>query len=242
MTEPNLSIVIPAYNEAGRIGSTLTATRAYLDARVLVAEVLVVDDGSRDHTTQVVEEHMRRDARVRLIRLGRNQGKGAAVRRGMLDSHGARVLFMDADLATPLAELEKLERALDDGADVAIGSRAMRGSNITVHQHFFRETMGKTFNLMVRALAVRGIHDTQCGFKLFTRNAADALFGEASVDRFAFDVEVLMLAEGRFNVREVPIEWHHVEESKVSPVRDSTRTAIDLLRMRARLVMRRRRG
>lgn len=241
MTELNLSIVIPAYNEAGRIGSTLTATRACLDTRGGLAEVLVVDDGSSDHTAQVVEEHARRDPRVRLIRLERNQGKGAAVRRGMIDSRGARVLFMDADLATPLSELEKLERAMDDGADVAIGSRAMQGSNITVHQHLFRETMGKTFNLMVRALAVRGIHDTQCGFKLFTRNAADVLFREGSVDRFAFDVEVLMLAEGRFNVREVPIEWHHVEESKVSPVRDSARTAIDLLRMRARQWLRRRR-
>ena len=241
MRETALSIVIPAFNEAGRIGGTLTATRDYLDGRGLNAvEIIVSDDGSTDRTAQVVEEHMRRDPRVRLIRLGRNQGKGAAVRRGMLDSSGSRVLFMDADLATPLSELSKLERALDDGADIAIGSRAMRDSNITVRQHAFREAMGKSFNLMVRALAVRGIHDTQCGFKLFTRNAADALFAESTVDRFAFDVEVLMLAEGRFRVIEVPIEWHHVAESKVSPVRDSVRTAVDLLRMRVRVATRHR--
>jgi dolichyl-phosphate beta-glucosyltransferase len=190
----------------------------------------------------VVEEHARRDPRVRLIRLGRNQGKGAAVRRGMLDSRGARVLFMDADLATPLTELAKLERALDDGAEIAIGSRGMRESNITVRQHLVRESMGRTFNLMVQALAVRGIKDTQCGFKLFTRNAATALFTEATVDRFAFDVEILLRAQGRFRIAEVPVEWRHVEQSKISPVRDAARMALDLVRMRIEVAGNRRGG
>jgi dolichyl-phosphate beta-glucosyltransferase len=233
MSAPALSIVIPAYNEAARIGSTLGATRAFLDARQLgEAEIIVVDDGSTDSTCNVVEEHARRDPRVRLIRLERNRGKGAAVRRGVLDSRGMRVLFMDADLATPLGELAKLERAVDDGADIAIGSRGLRESNITTRQHPVRESMGRTFNLMVQALAVPGIKDTQCGFKLFTRNAADALFHEATVERFAFDVEILLRARGRFRVAEIPIVWRHVEQSKISPVRDAARMAFDLVRLR----------
>ncbi len=240
MSAPALSIVIPAYNEAPRIGATLTSLRGYLDERGLDTEVLVVDDGSSDATTTVVEEHARRDARVRLIRLGKNQGKGAAVRRGMLDSRGTRALFMDADLATPMSELVKLERAMDDGADIAIGSRGLKASNITVRQHPVRETMGRTFNVLVQTLAVRGVKDTQCGFKLFTRNAADVLFTEATVDRFAFDVEVLLLAEGRFRITEVPVEWRHVEQSKISPVRDAARMAFDLVRMRAQIARRRR--
>ena len=147
---------------------------------------------------------------------------------------------MDADLATPMSELVKLERAMDDGADIAIGSRGLKASNITVRQHPVRETMGRTFNVLVQTLAVRGVKDTQCGFKLFTRNAADVLFTEATVDRFAFDVEVLLLAEGRFRITEVPVEWRHVEQSKISPVRDAARMAFDLVRMRAQIARRRR--
>jgi dolichyl-phosphate beta-glucosyltransferase len=241
MSAPALSIVIPAYNEAARIGSTLGATRAFLDARQLgEAEIIVVDDGSTDSTCNVVEEHARRDPRVRLIRLERNRGKGAAVRRGVLDSRGMRVLFMDADLATPLGELAKLERAVDDGADIAIGSRGLRESNITTRQHPVRESMGRTFNLMVQALAVPGIKDTQCGFKLFKGDVGRRLFGEATVDGFAFDVEILLLARGRYKVTEVPVVWRHVEQSKVSPGRDAARMLWDVMKMSARRRLRRR--
>lgn len=227
-----LSIVIPAYQEEARIGRTLEATRAYLDTRGVSAEVLVVDDGSRDGTARIVEAQSALDPRVELVRLPHNRGKGAAVREGMLRARGSRVLFMDADLATPLEELPKLEAALDRGADLAIGSRGLDSSNIVVHQNPLRETMGKTFNLLVQVLAVRGIRDTQCGFKLFTRAAAHALFREATVDRFAFDVEILLLAQGRYRVDEVPVTWRHVDNSKVSPLRDATRMALDLTRLR----------
>jgi dolichyl-phosphate beta-glucosyltransferase len=242
MAAPTLSIVIPAYDEAARIGATLQATSAYLDARGVRAEVIVVDDGSRDGTCMAVEAVARVDPRVRLIKLGRNRGKGAAVREGILASRGERVLFMDADLATPMAELAKLEQALDCGAEVAIGSRALSASRIEVRQHPLREALGRAFNAVVRAVAVGGIHDTQCGFKLFTRRAADTLFREARVDRFAFDVEILLLARGRFRVAEVPVVWRHIERSKISPARDGARMAFDLLRLRLGVAMARRRA
>ncbi len=239
MAAPRLSIVVPAFNEEARVGGALAATRAWLDRRGVDAEILVIDDGSCDATARVVEEQARDDPRVRLHRLPKNRGKGAAVREGMLRAEGERVLFMDADLATPLDELDKLVRALDDGADVAIGSRAVRGAHVTAHQHVLREYGGRAFNLLVQALFIPGVWDSQCGFKLFTREAARALFSEATVDRFAFDVEVLLLARGRFRVVEVPVEWRHVERSKVSPLRDGLRSAIDLARVRLSVSARR---
>lgn len=227
-----LTIVVPTYEEQARVGPTLTATLAYLTAHHIDAEVIVVDDGSRDATVTVVNELRAHDPRLKLFQLPVNRGKGAAVRAGMLRALGARVLFMDADLATPMEELSHLSAALDEGYDIAIGSRALEDSKLTVRQHPAREVMGRGFNLLVRALAVRGIRDTQCGFKLFTREAAKTLFREAKVDRFAFDVEILLLAQGRFRVKEVPVAWRHVAQSRVSPLRDATRMALDLARMR----------
>jgi glycosyltransferase involved in cell wall biosynthesis len=237
-----LSIVIPAFDEEHRIGATLEATQAFLADRPGGWEVLVVDDGSRDGTAGVIARHHAAEPRVRLLSQPRNRGKGAAVRAGVLASRGARVLFMDADLATPLGELAKLERALDAGADVAIGSRALPDSRIEVHQHPLREAMGKAFNLMVRFVAFGGFRDTQCGFKLFTRAAAHALFEAARIDRYAFDVEILLLARGRFRVDEVPVVWRHIERSKVSPLRDGLRTGFDLVALRLDVATRRLRG
>jgi dolichyl-phosphate beta-glucosyltransferase len=225
----SLSIVVPAYNEAGRIGPTLEATLRFLDSYGKETEVLVVDDGSRDATAQVVDEIGRRDPRVRCLRMPRNHGKGAAVRHGMLAAAGDRALFMDADLATPIEELAKLDAALDEGTDIAIGSRALPDADIRVRQNPIRERMGKTFNVLVRAVALRGIPDTQCGFKLFTREAARTLFAESTVDGFAFDVEVLLRARDRFRVAQIPVAWRHVERSTVSPFRDASRMALDLL-------------
>ncbi len=230
-----LSIVIPAYNEEARIGGALTATRNYLDRRGLACEVIVVDDGSTDRTRKIVEEHAIADPRVKMIRLQPNRGKGAAVRAGMLASRGQRALFMDADLATPLEELEKLEQALDGGAAIAIGSRALDRTKVLVRQHPLREAMGRSFNLLVRGLgALDSIPDTQCGFKLFSRRAVEVLFREATIDRFAFDVELLVLARGRFAIAQVPVAWRHVDQSKVSPVRDAMRMAWDLIKLRMR--------
>jgi dolichyl-phosphate beta-glucosyltransferase len=229
-----VSVVIPAYNEQARLGPTLEAVIRYLEAEKPDFEIVVVDDGSTDGTASVVRQLAGKEPRLRLVELGVNSGKGAAVRAGMLTAEGESILFSDADLATPIEELAKLERALTGGADIAIASRAADGADIRVRQHPLRELMGRTFNLMVRLSGLQGLRDTQCGFKLFTREAARDLFGRSTVDGFAFDVEILVLARGRYRVSEVPVVWRHVEESKVSPGTDAARMFLDLLRIRVR--------
>ena len=170
---------------------------------------------------------------MKLLSLPTNQGKGAAVRRGVLASVGDQVLYMDADLATPMAELEKLRAAIDDGADVAFGSRGLPSSNLRRTQGKIRESMGRTFNVIVQRTVLHGASDTQCGFKLLTARAAKAIFQELSVSRFAFDVEVLLLAhELGFRLKEVPIEWYHDPQSSVSPVFDAARMLVDVIRLR----------
>ena len=227
-----LSVVIPAFNEVARLERTLRRVIDYCRAHHADFEILVVDDGSTDGTPGLVERVAADEERVRLIALGANRGKGAAVRAGVLAARGREVLFSDADLATPIEELDKLRQRLADGCDIAIGSRAAPGADIRVRQHPVRELMGRTFNLMVRLAALGGIRDTQCGFKLFRRAAALDLFGRARLDGFAFDVEVLWLARGRYQVAEVPVVWSHVDDSKVSPGGDAARMFVDLLRIR----------
>ena len=227
--EPALSIVIPAYNEEDRIGPTLARITAWLRARGGTWEVIVADDGSRDRTREVAAAA---GDGVRVLALTPNRGKGAAVRAGMLAAAGERVLFSDADLATPIEELDKLTAELDRGADIAIASRALAGAQIETRQHPLRELMGRTFNGIVRLLVLGGIKDTQCGFKLFTRAAAQDLFGRATVDGFAFDVEILWLARGVYRVAEVPVVWRHVDESKVSPGTDALRMFADVVKLR----------
>ncbi len=231
---PAISVVIPAYNEAARLGPTVERVMAYLTAAGAPWEILVADDGSRDATRDVAIAAAAGSPHVSVLSLSPNRGKGAAVRAGMLAARGDRILFSDADLATPIEELDKLGAHLDAGADIAIASRAMPGADIRVRQHPLRELMGRTFNTMVRTLVMGGIRDTQCGFKLFTRAAAHDLFARATVDGFAFDVEILWLAKGRFQVVEVPVVWRHIEESKVSPGVDAARMFADLVRLRWR--------
>jgi dolichyl-phosphate beta-glucosyltransferase len=222
-----LSVVIPAYNEQDRLGQTLARITTWLRDRGGAWEVIVADDGSRDRTREIAAE-----AGVRVVALPKNRGKGAAVRAGMLAATGDRVLFSDADLATPIEELDKLWGELDRGADIAIASRALDGAQIETRQHPLREMMGRTFNGIVRLLVLGGIKDTQCGFKLFTRAAAQDLFGRATVDGFAFDVEILWLARGRYRIAEVPVVWRHVEESKVSPGTDAMKMFVDVVKLR----------
>ena len=229
---PLLSVVIPAFNEVDRLEPTLLRVIDYCRAERPSYQVLVVDDGSTDGTVALARRIGLECPELQVIELGANRGKGAAVRAGMLAAEGRRILFSDADLATPIEEVGKLERALDQGHDIAIASRAAPGADIRVRQHPLRELMGRSFNLMVRLAAIGGIGDTQCGFKLFTRAAARDLFGRAAVDGFAFDVEILWLARGRYRVAEVPVVWRHVEESKVSPGSDAARMFLDLLRIR----------
>ena len=229
-----LSIVIPAYNEEKRIGATLKRTLAYFaddpDRRV---EALVVDDGSTDSTASLLASWQERCPQVRLLRHEQNMGKGRAVRTGMLAAGGEYVLFMDADGSTDICEIEKLLQALDDGADIAIGSRDVVGSEISKHQPLPREALGKLFNRAVRLLAVPDIADTQCGFKLFRKEAIKPLFSRQTTCGWAFDVEILYLAlQMDYIVEEVPIQWRDVAGSRVRPIRDAFRTVCDLARIR----------
>jgi dolichyl-phosphate beta-glucosyltransferase len=237
-TPPEISIVIPAFNEASRIPMTLGRTCEYMAGAHPEFEVLVVDDGSSDDTSAIVDDWARRDGRVRLLREATNHGKGWAVRRGMLEASGRWVLFMDADMSTPVEELDKLLFYAHQGFEVVVGSRGLPNSDIRIHQPFYREAMGKVFNRIVRLLLPCGIRDTQCGFKLFSAKAAKSLFSLQKVEGFAFDVEILMLAQKEgFKVQEVPVIWFHAPHSKVSPIRDSTAMFADILRIRARRIL-----
>jgi len=223
-----LSVVIPAYNEERRLASTLPEIRSYLSGREY--EVVVVDDGSADGTAEI---GVRFGCRV--LRHPANLGKGAAVKSGVLASRGDPVLVTDADLAAPITELPKLEEALRAGADVAIGSREAPGAKVW-RAAFSRKLAGKAFNLLVRLATGLPYRDTQCGFKLFRRPAAEALFSLAECRGYCFDVEVLLLAR-RFNfvVKEVGIEWHDRSGSKVRLLRDGWRMLRELREIRSSL-------
>lgn len=238
-----LSVVIPAYNEAARLPRTLTAALAYLDGRGERFEVLVVDDGSRDATAQTATEWAvanRAQNRVRVLRYEQNRGKGHAVRYGVLRATGKRILFMDADLATPIEELPKLEAALKplDNVCFAIGSRPLRESELLVRQPWYREVAGRAFNRAVQIIATPGIRDTQCGFKLLTYDAAQAVFSRCVLDGFSFDVEALFVARRLgYRIAEVPVRWAHQEgaaafSSKWAYLRHGACMLADLRRIR----------
>ena len=231
--EPFLSIIIPACNEESRLPQTLESIRAYAAARRFTVEVLVVDDGSRDGTAAAAEQAALKWPAVRLLRNPGNRGKGFSVRHGMLDAAGRVALFTDADLSAPIEEADLLLQALESGHDVAIGSRGLRPELIAVHQSWVRETAGKTFNLLVRAIIGLPFRDTQCGFKAFRREGARAVFSRQQIDGFGFDVEALYLAQKLgYRIAEVPVRWSHVEGTKVSMFGDSARMFADLLRIR----------
>jgi dolichyl-phosphate beta-glucosyltransferase len=229
-----LSVVIPAHNEAERIGPTLERVLAYLRRQAYSWEVVVVDDVSTDATMEVVARFQRDEDRLRLVQRTANPGKGAAVQAGMLAVRGELVLFSDADLSTPIEELEKLLDAVERGEyDIAIGSRGLPQSELRVRQPWYREAMGRGFNLMVRVVALRRFRDTQCGFKLFRGAVARDLFRRQTIMGFAFDVEILYLAVKRgLRVKEVPVTWINSPRSKVDPVRDSLRMARDMIGIR----------
>jgi len=231
-----LSLVIPAYNEGQRIAATLDDAVAYLARQGIGSEIVVVDDGSADETAAVVGRYVESHPMVRLLRNERNRGKGYSVRRGMLDARGGVALFSDADGSTPLSELPKLLAALEPGgADVAIGSRELPGSDLAVPQPRHRRAMGWVFRNLVRLIVVRGFRDTQCGFKAFRREAAQRVFRLQTLDGFAFDVEVLFIARKLgCRVAEVPVRWLDSPESRVRVARDSSRMFLDLLRIRLR--------
>lgn len=236
MAQKNLeiSVVVPAYNEEKRIAVSLPVIWNALAARFSRFEILVVDDGSSDSTSEkVMEFGDSGHPEVRVIRYGTNRGKGYAVRTGMLAAQGEIVLFSDADLSTPIEELDKLKKVLDEGYDLAIGSRALVDSTIELRQPFYRVLMGKTFNKIVQMLALPGVWDSQCGFKMFKRAAAKRLFCSSRIDGFSFDVEILFLARKMgFVYREVGVKWVNSLESKVNPIFHSFQMLKDLISIR----------
>jgi dolichyl-phosphate beta-glucosyltransferase len=227
----DLTVVIPAFNEEERLGPSLRRALDYLAWRPgLRYEVLVVDDGSRDATVQVAEGFAAEGVRV-LVQPA-NRGKGAALQAGVLASRGSRVLLSDADFSTPIEELEKLESYLPQ-AELVLGSRAVAGADIQERQPFYRELMGKTFNLVVRLMGVKGLRDTQCGFKLLQGEVARRLFAQMQIAGFAFDVEMIWLAQRQgYRIVEVGVIWVNSAASKVDPLRSSFEMFRDVLRIR----------
>ena len=231
--EPTYSIVIPAYNESARIGATLGKVLAYVHAQGWHAEVIVVNDGSRDNTAQIVQEFAQKDAALRLIENPGNRGKGYSVRNGMLHSQGSIVLFSDADLSSPIEEAPKLFRALEEGADVAIGSRWLRAETQTRRQPLHRQLFGRVFNLALRVTLGLQFADTQCGFKAFKQAAVKAIFPLQKIERWGFDPEILFLARKLgFKTKEVPVAWGHSGGTRINPVIDGSRMVLEMLRVR----------
>ncbi len=215
---PHLSVVIPAFDEERRLPRTLESVLPYIAQQPYSVEVVVVDDGSRDSTAELVERIGVENPAVRLVRHldGRNHGKGATVRRGMLEARGAYRLFMDADNSTTIDHLERFWPWFKEGCDVVIGSRDIDGADIPIRQSRLKELAGDAGNLVIRWLAVPGIYDTQAGFKMFTARAAEEIFPRLTLERWGFDIEVLAIARRKgFGIKELPITWRNDTESKV---------------------------
>ena len=219
---PELSIVIPCYNEEQRLPRTIEQVERFLAADGTSYELILVDDGSTDGTRGIMETAARRNPSVRLEALPHNRGKGRALAEGVAAAKGAEILVTDADLSTPIGELDKLRAELRKGAGVAIASRALRGSRVEVSQPFYRVLMGKAFNLLVQAVLLPGIWDTQCGFKLFRGDVAHQAFAALTTDGFGYDPEVLYLAKRRgVKIAEVPVVWRNSAPTKVNPIASS---------------------
>ncbi len=231
------TIIIPAYNEAKRICPTLLDIAHYCTQEKLEVEILVIDDGSTDTTVSLIEQFHTYDSRIRLIRLAQNFGKGHAVRTGFLNARAPYVLFTDADGATPIGELERLRTVLDDGFDIAIGSRGIQTSKTLVEANWFRHILGRMFHFSVLCLGISGIVDTQCGFKLGKKAVIEDIAGRMRMVGFSFDVEMLWIAKLQgYRVAEVPINWTHQEGSKVNILYDGIRMLRDLVRIRKNTV------
>lgn len=228
----HLSLVIPAYNEAERIGATLTHVQEYLEKQDYSSEILVVDDGSTDETAQIVESSFHG---IQVLRYEPNRGKGHAVQLGMLSATGDHRVFFDADASTPIEELEKMWPRFEDGADVVIGSRALPESKIEVHQPRYRSKMGEVFNFFVQLCGLRGIPDSQCGFKGFTSPAVQVVFPRQTIQRFSFDAELLYIAKKHgLRIDQIPVRWLNSPQTKVNAITDSSRMLWDLLSIRFR--------
>jgi glycosyltransferase involved in cell wall biosynthesis len=229
-----LSIIIPAYNEESRLGSTLETIAAHIAASAWDAEVIVCDDGSQDGTVALVRRFAVDHPAFRVSEAPRNLGKGAAVRRGMAEATGDFLLFTDADLSAPIGEAKRLLYWLEEGYDVAIGSRAMPDASVTIQAKSKRKFIGRIFNFLVQRMIGLPLYDTQCGFKAFRRDVGKRLFDLQRLDGFSFDVEVLFLAAHQgYSVREVAVNWAHVEASRVNLINDSLKMFRDIMRIRS---------
>jgi glycosyltransferase involved in cell wall biosynthesis len=221
MSHPQLSIILPAYNESARIEATLERVMRCVEGEGWDAEVLVVDDGSKDDTSEILQRWMDRYPRLHLIQNPGNRGKGYSVRNGLLQAAGEIVMFTDADLSCPMEEANRLIAAIKDGADVAIGSRWMDRTRQTIHQPLYRQFFGRCFNAITRGLMGLPFKDTQCGFKAFRRDAAQVIFRLQRIERWGFDPEILFIARKlKYSITEVPVTWGHDERSRMSYVKD----------------------
>jgi dolichyl-phosphate beta-glucosyltransferase len=229
----DISIVVPAYNEERRLPPTLLDLVDYFDRQSLAYEIIVVDDGSTDGTSEVVRKFERVREQVKLIQLPKNYGKGHAVRLGALNTHGKTILFADADGATPVSEFSKLYEAIQSGAEIAIGSRALYSDETKVSTSFHRKILGRIFNTFVNSLLLPQLKDTQCGFKMFSRSAGLFLFKQQRSDRFSFDVELLYIArKAQIGIREISVNWTNIPGSKVNLIVDSFTMFRDLFRFK----------
>jgi glycosyltransferase involved in cell wall biosynthesis len=221
MAHPQLSIVIPAYNESARIEATLASVLECVETRHWDAEILVVDDGSTDNTAAIVQKWMARNPHLHLVKNPGNRGKGYSVRNGLLQAAGNIVMFTDADLSAPIEEAELLIEAIDAGADVAIGSRWLDKQKQTVYQPLYRRFFGRCFNWVTRKVIGLPFRDTQCGFKAFRRDTAQTIFRLQTIERWGFDPEILFIARKlKYTIVEVPVTWGHDERSRISYLKD----------------------
>jgi glycosyltransferase involved in cell wall biosynthesis len=233
MAHPQLSIVIPAYNESARIENALGRVMTCVTAKGWDAEVLVVDDGSKDDTAAIVQRWMSKYPRLHLVQNPGNKGKGYSVRNGLLQAAGDVVMFTDADLSAPMEEAERLLAAIADGADVAIGSRWMDRTRQTIHQPLYRQFFGRCFNWITRAVMGLPFKDTQCGFKAFKRSAAQTIFRLQTIERWGFDPEILFIARKlKYVIREVPVTWGHDERSRMSYLKDGMKMLEEMAAIR----------
>ncbi len=233
MDELQYSIVIPAFNEQARIGATLDRVMECIHDRGWAAEVLVVNDGSRDRTAAIVANRALRHPNLRLIENSGNHGKGYSVRNGILQARGVIVMFTDADLSAPIEEAERLFSAIRAGADVAIGSRWLDRSRQTLQQPIYRRFFGRCFNWLTRLVMNLPLADTQCGFKAFRREAAQTIFMRQRIERWGFDPEILYIAlRLGMRVQEVAVTWGHDDRSRISYLKDGMKMLEDLLRVR----------
>jgi len=231
-----LSIIIPAYNEEKRIGSTLSKVCGFLKTKNYEHEVILVDDGSNDKTIlEAKDSELAKTNKLKIVKNGMNKGKGFSVKNGVLNSAGEFVLFSDADLSTPIEEADKLFNYMGKGYDIVIGSRSIAGSDVRVRQPFYREKMGRVFNFFVSSLLMGGFVDTQCGFKLFKGDIARELGKDLTINGFCFDVEMLYLAKRKgYRIAEVGIAWENSPQSKVRVFSSSLSMFMDILKIKRR--------